>query len=32
VITGNRTSMDELMEYCETEHFNNKKMLKLGYN
>ena len=31
VITGNRSSVIELIEYCETEQFNNKKTRKMGY-
>jgi AAA+ superfamily predicted ATPase len=32
VITGNRATLDELVEYCETERLMSKKGRKLGFN
>ena len=32
VITGNRATLEELVEYCETERLASKKGRKLGFN
>ena len=32
VITGNRATIEELVDYCETEHLKSSKGRKLGYN
>ena len=32
VISGNRASIDEVIEYCETERLRSKNGRKLGYN
>jgi AAA+ superfamily predicted ATPase len=32
VITGNRATIEELIDYCETEHLKSSKGRKLGYN
>lgn len=32
VITGNRSSLDELLQYCDEERLMSKRGMKLGYN
>ena len=32
VITGNRTTLNEIMEYCESERLLSRNLPKLGFN